>query len=74
MLKTAIEAVVSGLTAVALFTLVWIWYYVTLGWRWYVTKLKQYREREFFTWRYRMTAVMIFAIVYFFVLRRVGHK
>jgi multisubunit Na+/H+ antiporter MnhB subunit len=64
----------SGFTAVALFTLGWIWYYVTLGWRWYVNKVKEYRKREFFTWRYRMTAVLIFALVYLFVLRKFGHK
>ena len=74
MLKPAIQAVMSGITAVVLFTFCWIWYYVTLGWRWYLDRLKEYRRREFFTWRYRMTAVMIFAIVYIFVLRKVVHK
>jgi hypothetical protein len=73
LLKPAIQAVMSGITAVVLFSLGWIWYYVTFGWRWYVHKL-EYRRREFFTWRYRMTAIMIFAIVYFFVLRKFVHK
>jgi multisubunit Na+/H+ antiporter MnhB subunit len=74
MLRATIQAIMSGFTAVALFTLGWIWYYVTLGWRWYVNKVKEYRKREFFTWRYRMTAVLIFALVYLFVLRKFGHK
>ena len=73
MLKPIIEGILSGLMAAFLFTFGWSWYYVTAGWRWYLNKCKTHPQRGFFTWRYYVTVVMIFTIVYFFTLRKFGH-
>ena len=63
-----------ALAIVFLFTVGWAWYYASIGWRWYLRALNKNPRRQFFTWRYRMTAVMIFVIVYFSALRTFGGK
>jgi hypothetical protein len=74
MLKPTIEAALSASASVFLFMAAWAWYYVTIGWHWYLSTLSKYPHRQFFTWRFRMTALMLFTIVYFAVLQRFAHR
>ena len=74
MLKLLFEAVSIALVIVFLFTAGWALYYVTIGWRWYLQALKVHHRRQFFTWRYRMTALMIFTIAYFSALQTFAHR
>ena len=71
MLKLTIAAALSALMSVFLFTIWWCWYYLTVGWRWYQLRVAR-NQGTFFSWRYRVTAALIFVVV-FVAVRKLVH-
>ncbi|HEX3319721.1 MAG TPA: hypothetical protein VHR84_03390 [Terriglobales bacterium] len=72
MVRLTIQALLSGLTGVLVFTLGWCWYYVTVGWRWYSRSVNE-KQTSFFSRRYRLAALLIFAVIFVAVRKFVHH-